>query len=111
MPIHSEERCRPGEFCAGLLADFARKRFAEALAGLHAAAGKIPARQIGMLHQQDAIAIDQHGPHAERHAPADPRVSEIQALRQAVAKLQHPRARLARATVEPKHSGRRDPCA
>jgi hypothetical protein len=45
--------------------EFARQRGQQGLAALHAAAGKMPAGDVGMAHQQHAaLSIDHHRAHA-----------------------------------------------
>ena len=54
----------------GFLINLARHRAQRRLAALHAAAGQIPAIDIGMTHQQHAALRVQHnGPHTKRQRP------------------------------------------
>ena len=55
---------------------------------LHAAAGKIPAGHVGVLHQEDGSVLDQHGAHAERHAAREPAEGEEPALPESVMRLE-----------------------
>ena len=58
----------------GFLGQFACQRIFGGLADLHAAAGQLPARRVGMTQQQNlACRVYDDGPHAERHAASQPR--------------------------------------
>jgi hypothetical protein len=55
-----------------LLLHLAGDRLDRRLAAFDAAAGQMPARDIGMTHEQDVALPRHHGAHAQSHGPGEP---------------------------------------
>jgi len=90
---HAVQGRRRGQQDIAFLGQLARERREERLAGLHPAAGQVPALHIRMLDQEDAAAaVDHHGARAQgrsaRETPVDMHQPPDQRLKRAAQALQ-----------------------
>ena len=70
VEVHAVQARRRAKLDIALLAQLARDRLRDCLAGLDPAAGEMPAAHVAVLDQKDApVGVDHQRPHAERHRP------------------------------------------
>lgn len=75
VEINAQQFRRAKQCDVAFLTQFFCKRVAQGFTGLDAAAGQMPARNIGMAHKKNPVVIIQHdGAHTERHGARQPEI-------------------------------------